>query len=186
MSLAVFPKCHRSRLAVVLTLLVLPVVLCLTLLLRTAGPAAVAGASRCEPGLPLDVAWHATDGDPALSGTALTLVLTARTDLPAVRLELLLPENASLLSGPGAFQGALGRGEETRLTLRVSSRGAAKLQARVTAVTHEGLVFRRGASLDLGEDGRPAPRRDPGRLLSSPDGGRQVREFPATGQEAAP
>ncbi len=116
----------------------------------------------------------------------LTLVLTARTDLPAVRLDLLLPENASLLSGPGTFQGALVQGQEASLTLCVSTRGAAKLQARVTAVTPRGLVFRRGATLDLGEDGRWLPRCDPGRLLSSPDGARQVREFPAGGQEVAP
>jgi hypothetical protein len=188
MSLAVFPKFHRSRLTVFLALLVLPVGLALTLFPGPMVPAAagVNRAAACEPRLPLDIAWHPAAADPSLPGTSLTLVLSARTDLSSVRLDLLLPENAFILSGPGIYQGTLRRGEEARLTMRVSSRGAAKLQVRVTAVTPEGLVFRRGARFDLGADGRPARGRDPGRLLLSPDGGRQVREFPCAGQEVAP
>lgn len=188
MSLAVLPQFFRSRLRVFLALLVLPAVLGLTLFLRPPVPAAagVNGVTDCEPRLPLDIAWHPAAADPSLPGTSLTLVLSARTDLPSVRVELLLPENVSLLSGPGIHEGTLGRGEESRLTLRVSSRGAATLQVRVTAMTPEGLVFRRGARFDLGADGRPAEGPDPGRLLSSPDGGRRVREFLTAGQEVAP
>ena len=120
MSLAVFPKLHRSRLTVFLALLVLPVGLALTLFPGPMVPAAagVNCAAACEPRLPLDIAWHPA-ADPSLPGTSLTLVLSARTDLPSVRLDLLLPENAFILSGPGIYQGTLRRGEEARVTMRV-------------------------------------------------------------------
>lgn len=149
-------------------------------------PVAARIPTLCEPLLPLDISWIEVDDDPSLAGAALALVVSARTDLPAVRLEVLLPDNASLLSGPRRFDGKLGRGEEARLMLRVSSRGAASLQARVTAVTPAGLVFQRGAALDLGADGITAVRPEPGRLLHSPDGGRSLREFPAAAQPVQP
>lgn len=180
MSLAYLSKLRRSRPPALLVLLALAAVCLLGVCLLPGGSgAAASGSGGCEPRLPLDLTWTAADSDPVLPGTVLTLMMTARTDLLSVRLELLLPENVSLLSGPGDFQGKLGRGEERRLGLRISRNGAAKLQARVTAVTPGGLVFQRGVSLELAADNGSPARRDAGRLVCAPDGGRQVREFPA-------
>lgn len=197
MILAVLAQSFLSHRPAVITLLALVALLVPAILpgppcpdvaavLQTGAPTAAHASAECEPRLPLDITWTATDGDPGVPGATLTLVVVARTDLPSVRLELLLPDNASLLSGQHDFQGKLGRGEEARLPLTVSSRGAATLQARVTAVTPWGLVFRRGATLDLGADGKPASRPDPGRLLRAPDGGRSLREFPAAPQQLQP
>lgn len=136
----------------------------------------------CEPRLPLDLSWVAADSDPTLPGTALTLVMTARTNLPSVRLELQLPPNVSLLDGPADHHGKLGLGETRRFGFRVSPRGAAKIQARVTALTLNGMVFQRGVTVDLGAAGGfPVPP-DPGRLVQTPNGGRQVREYTALPQ----
>jgi hypothetical protein len=186
MSLPVLQKTIPRGLSAIVTLLVLMAFLIPTPLPKPLCPDASAGPAACEPRLPLDISWSETDGDPSPGGTALTLVVSARTDLPSVRVELLLPDNASLLTEARPFNGKLGRGEEVRLMLNVSSRGAATLQARVTAVTPGGLVFQRGATLELDADGRPAPRPGPGRLLRAPDGGRTLREYPAALQHVQP
>jgi len=189
MNSAVLPQNLRSRRPAIITMLVLmaflvpaqfhgPVCPDACADPETGSPSAVRAPAVCEPRLPLDIIWIVTTDDPSIPGAALTLVVSAKTDLPSVRLELLLPENASLLSGPRDFQGKLGRGEEARIPLRVSSRGAARLQARVTAVTPRGLAFQRGATLDLDADGKPASSTEPGRLLRTADG-RSLREFRA-------
>ncbi len=145
-------------------------------------PVADAGGfpdNGCEPQLPLDITWTATTTGSGQSGTSLSLVLTAQADLATIRMELLLPEQVSLLSGAPGYQGRLRRGEETLLTHRITGSGPAKLQVRVTAMTPAGLVFTRGATLQLGADGQPMVPRSPGRLVNGPDGQRPVREFQA-------
>jgi hypothetical protein len=183
MSLALLLKFRRSACPALLVLLVLAAVSVAGLCLAPDTDRAIADRTiysrTCEPRLPLDLTWVAADSDPALPGTALTLVMTARTNLPSVRLELQLPPNVALLDGPGNHQGKLGMGETRRFGFRVSPRGAANIQARVTAVTLNGLVFQKGVSIDLAADGGVPVFPDPGRLVPSPGGGRQVREYTA-------
>jgi len=138
------------------------------------------GCPACEPRLPLDLELRPAAGDPSLPGTPLDLVITAKVDLPSVRVELLLPDQARLLSGPRKIEGTLARGHSSVLSLRVECGGPVTIRAQAAAVTENGLSFQRGVSLELGNDGAPLPPASSGRLVRSP-GGRIVREFPAGG-----
>jgi len=133
----------------------------------------------CEPRLPLDVKLRALEADPASTGLLLSLDLAAKTDLAAVRVELLLPDQVRLLDGLDANGIRLDRGERKSVSFRVASGGPAMIQVRVMAVTDRGLVFSRGASLELDGDGRPVLRAPGGTVRHSPDDGRTVREFSA-------
>lgn len=139
----------------------------------------------CEPRLPLEVKLRAVETGRSGTTVLLSLELAAKADLAAVRLELLLPESARLLDEFENQGAGLARGERRSRSFRVAFVGPSTVQVKVVAVTAAGLVFRRGASLELDGDGRPVRRAPGGTVRRSPEGGRTVREFPARAVEEA-
>jgi hypothetical protein len=133
----------------------------------------------CEPRLPLEVELRTLAADGASTGILLVLDLAAKTDLAAVRCELVRPQAVRVLADLDNRGLRLDRGERKTLPFRVAADGPVTIQVRVVAVTAAGLVFRRGASLELDGEGRPERRSPGGTVRLSPEGGRPVREFPA-------